>query len=365
MLKAFDGLDHYDDADDMQARAGFLQYAVPSANNALTFVTGSNGAGKAARFTTANNVRCCTIHFGEDNATAFFGCKLRLSHGAEFQVRDSFAATTQCAVLFDPADKSIALFRGDSTGTLLFRTDANAWVVNTWFMFELMATISNTLGSLLTRINGVGKAGSVGVDTQTTGSALWSALRVLAQHGGVGNSTVDIDDAYYLDTVAGPGPYPMNTFIGSARVETLFANGNDAVQFTPLSGTNYQMIDEQAMDADTTYNSSATYLHKDSFNFGALSVTAASIFGVQLTTAARKDNAGLLYIQQFLKQGGTEFPSAADLVLSDTYQYYSEVWAFDEYTSKPWSVSAVNSLSAGYLHNTPTGYGMSYGTFYG
>lgn len=363
MLKAIDGFDHYNSATDMMARAGFLSHNVPTASNALSFVTGYDGVGKAARFTAANTARCLGIMFADRNAAAYVGCRLRLSHGAEFRLWDGFAASAQMSVLFDPADKSIAIYQG--TSTLVYRTDPNVWSVNTWFMFELYLLVANVGGALKVRIDGVNKAGIVGIDTQQTGNAYWDVMRVYAQHGGVGNSTIDIDDFYYCDTAAGPGPYPMNTFIGKTRVVTLFPNGNDAVQFTPLSGTNYQMIDEQAMDSDSTYNYSSTYQNKDSFNFEALPVATASIFGVQLTTAARKDDSGLLQLQQFLKLEGEEFPVGSLWAMSGTYRYFSEVWPYDLYSDQAWTVSAINALSAGYQHATPPGYGMSYGTYYG
>ena len=340
-LKVFDGFDHYKANTDMSSRSGFLQW-----NNTLavtSFVTGRNGFGLALSLGNANNGFSAT--FGQRVASAFVGFASNLASGvgAVFTFTDSLSSTAQVTVIFNNSNFSVQIRRGTSTGTVLLTSANNVWAAGVYNYIEIWPVIDSSAGSVTVNVNGATVATVTGVNTKNSANASWDILTFASQNTG----TFLLDDLYYADTTTGPGSFPCSSFLGDSRVDTVFATGNDSVTWTPLASTNWVEVSEVAMDSDTSYNSTATPTNQDTYTFGALSGTINVIFGLQITTAQRKDDASARSTKSVLKISSTDYFGATNSLPNTTYTYFTDLWILNPNTTANWTASDVNSADYG------------------
>lgn len=362
-LKCFDGFDHYANATDWKSRSGFIQYQQPATNaTPITFPTGRNGFGKCLSMDqtfTANY-----IVFGDRNVEAIVGFGIRLNvtgTGNHIIFWDSLTGLTQMEFYLNPVNYTVSLYRGakdnqangQPNGTLVAASANNVWSGNVWFFLEIDLKIGSS-GSCEVRINNevvLTFSGNT-VGPATTGSppvspgSTWDIMSFTGSNIN-GSGQTQVDDLYYCDTTVGPGSFPADAPLGDCRVSTLFAEGNDTVQWTPLANTNWQEVAEIIFDGDTTYNYTSTPGDQDLLNFQPLEATTALIYAVQLTGAYRKDDAGVRTLKQALKSGTTT-SFGTTYSLPDSYVYFSDLWVLDPDTSANWTLLGVNGLHAGY-----------------
>lgn len=352
-LKVWDGFDHYLNGTDLKSRLNnFVQYQQPATNaTPIAFVTGRNGFGKALQLQQGNTYTYAV--FGQRVSSAFvgFGCQFaNVGTGADFQFLDTVTGIVNVTVYFNPLNYAIQVYRGDrnSGGVLLFAGPNNQWADNVWSFIEIWPVINGSTGSVTVHVNGVNACTVTGVNTNFAGANAWWDSFGIRCNNINGNPTINIDDLYYCDTTTGAGLTPCNTFLGDCRVQTLFATGNDAVQWTPLAGSNWQEIAETAMDADTSYNYSSTPGQQDTLDFGALAGTITTIFGIQLTYAARKDDAGARSVKSIVKIAGTSYAGATYSLPDTNYAYFTDQWILNPDTGLNWVISGVNGAAYGY-----------------
>lgn len=366
-LKVWEGFDHYNATADFLARSGFLQWQTPtSIHPVISFVAGRNSSALACKvnysgFHSAGQAPDVSLRavFGARNVEAYFGQALLIPSGTLgpatslwLYLQDTVAGTTQLAVYFNGNNYSVQIFRGTSTGTSIALSPNNVWAGDVFNFVEVHAKIDPSSGVLDVRINGVSVFGGpvTGLNTQASANAWFDAADYypFAVANGATGAFVEIDDFYYADTTTGPGTFPGNTFLGDARVATLFATGNGSVQWTPLTATNWQEIDDVAMDSDASYNHSATAGQEDTFTFTPLGGTITVIYGVQVTIAGRKDDGGSRVIKAATKSGATEVYGANHSLPDNNYAYFSDIWILDPDTSANWTLSGVNGATFGY-----------------
>jgi len=201
---------------------------------------------------------------------------------------------------------------------------------NAWNYIEWVVNLASTGGTSQVFLNGQQIINFTG----NTGSGAINNLLL-----GNSNSVSFNFDDFYVSSGA--------TRIGEARVETLAPASNDAVQWTPNgNANNFGCVNELPWNGDTTYISSSTPGQQDTFNINALSSTPLNIFAVQVTYAARKDDANTRTIAGVLKSGAASVVGANNN-LASTYQVFSDIYANDPNTSAPWSAAAVNAAKIG------------------
>lgn len=349
-IKVWDGFDHYNSGADFQARSGFLQYN--DDGSTISFVTGRNGLQRAVKVTRSSvQSEVLDAVFSDRNASAFVGFACFIAEGDySFSFRDSVAGANQVTVWFRTDNFSIELWRGDSTmvgggGTRLALTANNVWTFQTWNFVEVWPVIDNSVGSLKVWVNGVLLASVTGADTQATANSWWDVMRTYQDH--ITTTGILIDDLYYGDTTSGPGAHPGNVPLGDCHTVTLFPVGNDSVQFTPLANANWQEVSETSMDSDSSYNYDPTVGHEDRFNAGSMPAGVSLIYGVQVTGAYRKDDAGARSVKQGVKSGATETYGSSHS-LADTYNYFTDQWILDPSTAANWIVAGVNAAKIAY-----------------
>lgn len=140
--------------------------------------------------------------------------------------------------------------------------------------------------------------------------------------------------------------YNSTEFIGEGRILQLPITANDAVQWTPSAGANWENIDESQADT-TTFNTSTTPGHRDIFLHGALGFVPERIYGVQVVTCSRKDEAGTRVTKNILKSGASEVLGEANYQ-TESWRYYRDFFATDPATSAEWTVAGVNATKVGY-----------------
>jgi hypothetical protein len=371
-LKVFDGFDHYNGQTDLLARQGFLQFQSypPGSGGSLptiTFGPGVSVDGECMIMTGGSGGYHAplTAVWGTRNSQFIVGGRfecLQYQVGAQicslafiFWDSTTVPVTAQFAVVFNSNSYTIEIWNGslfyNGVSTKLYSTANNVWSGDVANMIEIQTTIAaGGAGVVKVWVNGVQLVNQTAITTQQSANAWADATSFKGDflNGGALLSTlVKMDDLYYCDTTVGAGTYPCNSPLGDVHVYTRFPTGNNSVQWTPLANTNWQEVDEVAMDGDTSYNYSATVGQEDLLNYSALATTINNILGVQVTGAYRKDDSSARSIKQAFKSSTTEVYGAVNS-LGTAYAYYTDLWVLDPATSASWTLAAVNALSAGY-----------------
>lgn len=244
------------------------------------------------------------------------------------------AGTVQGCVRHN-SDGTFSLLRG--TGSVV-ATSTNSISANNWFFMEFKHIIANSGGTLELRVDGSVWATFTG-DTQETANATANQISI----GGT-NQTDDHDDIHVLD---GQGSI-NNDYLGDRGVYCLLASGaGNAAQFTPSAGSNFQNVDEDDPDGDTTYNSESSVGQKDTFAFTDLPFSSGSIAGIQISIYARDESVGASSLERIYRSGGTEDEGPA-IDPSSSYAYTLEIVEEDPLTTDPFTVTDINAAEFGY-----------------
>jgi hypothetical protein len=333
-LLGYDGFDHYKSATaDMITRTGGIQWANPS----LAAITspGRNGYGQSL------NLGGVVLTANTTDSTCYIGMALDWpSGGMQFQLNDQ-AGFGQ--LYFGFTNGSININHTSVSGTFLGSAINVIPQNGTWCYLEIGAFIDPSVGWIIIRVNGQQVFSYTG---QTQGRvSSWSNI---VNQISLSANNAWIDDFYWCNSVADPGTYPCNTFLGDVRVFTAFPTGNDAVQWTPLAGTNWGEVSETQLDGDTSYNSTATVGQQDTFVFTALAGTISRIICVAVTAAYRKDNAGVCTVESVVKSGASVGTGATYAPSSAGYGYWQDLYKHDPNGTIDWTLTALNAMRAGY-----------------
>jgi hypothetical protein len=221
----------------------------------------------------------------------------------------------------------------NSAGTTL-ATGTTKIATATWYYFELRVVVSATVGTVELRLNGspTAECSATGVNT---GSATINTI--LAS----GNQFY-YDDIYCVDPNSGSSP--TNTWLGDVRVETLMPTGDG--NSTAWTGT-YTAVDESVANDDTDYIYSATPGQVETYGLSNLSVSAGTVFAVQMNLTARKDDAGARTIAPVVRVGSTDYVGTTTTSLSSSYLGYRQLYDRLDPSGAGWTVPIVNAMEAG------------------
>lgn len=236
-------------------------------------------------------------------------------------------------------------------GTTLLTDGQSVQALSTgvWYYIEFKITIANSIsaGSCKVRVNGVDWITvATGQDTQQSANAYASSI-MLHGVGGSGGYTIDFDDLYILDGVAGDVAGD-NDFLGDIRVESLLPSGAGTTSnFTASAGSNYQCVDEATPNNDTDYVSSSTVNHIDTYAMGNLSLSPTKIWAVQVGIVAKKADAGSRSIAPVIRNADGD-KVGTTVSIYDTYYMHSQIYEQNPLnTPADWSESTVNGIEVG------------------
>ena len=243
----------------------------------------------------------------------------------------------------DQVNAQLQLRSGGNNGSVLGSSGNGTFEPATWYYVEVEITVfSTTVGAAKVYISGTKKIDVSNVNTAPSATHCHSFTLM---NDSSGNQPCWFDDFYFHNE---GGSAPFNATLGDTRVETLFPTSDSSVAFTHLSGANnYGMVDEAAMDGDTTYNYSSTPTQTDLFGHGALSNTPTTIFAAAVTSAIRQESASTRAIQNEISSSASVADGAA-VVPGVTYQYQQDIFIDDPHTSAAWAAAALNSAIFGY-----------------
>ena len=335
MLRFIDGFDHISSAANRT-----LKYDLSGSSSHVKESTEGRNGGNCVELYLATAGYLQKMLDNQNTWTVGFAFRMKdvlfSGSGPIISFMDSNEAV-QCA-LYATAGGFLEVRRGTSS---ILGTSSNAMSVNSWYYIEMEVTINDSTGAVEVRRNGVEEIKLTGVDTKYTSLSGANGFRL---YGGTSSTRVLIDDLYVCDATGTTN----NSFLGDVRVDTLFPTADGAnTDFTPLAGSNYENVDEDDPDGDTSYNSSNTATDKDTFPVTALSSMAGDIFGVQVNNTARKDDAGAQNLKGAVKVGATVYTDSAQVLL-DSYDDKRSIFEENPGTSAAWDQAGINAAEFGY-----------------
>lgn len=202
-----------------------------------------------------------------------------------------------------------ARFDDDLTATTVATSTATIGD-NAWHHIELKLKVSDTVGIIDIKIDGVADTGiSAFMAGDTNASAFGDCSSLDAvQFGGSSSNTANADQIWFDDIIVwddqGTGFTGALTDMHKIRVNNPTANGtvND---FTPSTGSNFQNVDDTTPDDDSTYNESSTVGHIDKYATSAAGASPATIYAVVVENEVRRTGNKAMNVRGVLKQGGS------------------------------------------------------------
>lgn len=222
-------------------------------------------------------------------------------------------------------------------------TSANGVLSDTAYRYvEVKATIHDTTGAVEVRVDGAAVLTLTNVDTKNTANAYVNQVVI---SGTLTGSSSYYDDFYVCDNSGSTN----NDFLGDVRVDALLPNADgDYAQLTPSTGTDHYALVDDATPNTTDYNESATAGHKDAYAMQNLSSITGTIYGVQISIAALKDDAGSRSLKVGVRASGSPGNDSLDAgsALSTSQLYYMKINETDPSTAAAWTESGVNAAQA-------------------
>ena len=164
-------------------------------------------------------------------------------------------------------------------------TGSRTLIVNNWYYVEIRHLVNQTTGRVVVKVDGVTEIDFTGDTQGVPANGNIALIQWL-----LGTAGTDFDDIYINDTTGSES----NGFDGDQRIYAVFADGaGNYAQWDPSAGANWQNVDDNPPDDDTTYNDTPVANEKDSFTFADVAPSPAltSISAVQAMYYARRADA--------------------------------------------------------------------------
>lgn len=224
-------------------------------------------------------------------------------------------------------------------GTTVATSSPNVWALNAWYFLQLRVSIANAGGNIQVWLQGVKIIDFTG-DTQNTANAYvnqWNLTR--------NNNNTDLANLIIYDET-GNAP---NARTPETRIFADLPTGaGAATAWTPSAGSNWQNVDEQPNDGDTTYNSAAAAATDDLYGFPAATIPGGSVvYAVAHEYDLRKDDAGANEVDSLIRSGGTTYAKGAANALTSSWQRFRAIWDTDPATGVAWTVANANAAQVG------------------
>jgi hypothetical protein len=250
-----------------------------------------------------------------------------------FSFRDG--SSTQVAIGLD-ASYRITVFVG---GTVVATSSPNAFAVGAWYFVQLRAHIANAGGNIQVWLQGQQVINFTG-DTQNTANA-YANQWLMTRNA---NQTWQTNLIIYDETGNAPNARTPET-----RIYADLPTGAGASSgWTPLSGSNWQMVDEQPNDGDTTYNAAGSSPLDDLYAYPAATIpTGSVVYAVASEMDCRKDDAGTNDVAALVRTGSTDYEHSSVYGLTASYQRLRSIWDTNPNTLSAWTVSEANGAQIG------------------
>lgn len=216
-----------------------------------------------------------------------------------------------------------------------------------WHHVELYMLISTTTGNVTLWIDGEEQYALTGIDTSdgATNISTYTQLRVSTSVASNTAQFIWLDDIIVWDDSGSElsGALPNHIH----RIATLRPSGAGAANdFTPSAGSNFQNVDEQVADDDTTYNESPTVGHIDSFAYDNMPWSIDEIFAVNVRTRVKFDS-GSANFRNKVRLSSTYY-NGATVALGAAYAMVEQIWNNNPNTSSNFTGSDIDGAEFGY-----------------
>jgi hypothetical protein len=206
--------------------------------------------------------------------------------------------------------KAAATTSVTATGVTTTQADDFVVVAVSWDLDNAGPVITNWANANLSGFVELGDEGT----TQGNGGGIGVAAGIKATAGATGDTTATVTSS-------------INAFL------TIALKGNTA---------KYTAVDDPfSHDSDTSYIASATPGDRQTFDFPNLGTTG-TVRAVQITTMARKDDAGTRTLASVVRRGTTNYDGTA-VPLSASYIAVDYVYEQDPSTSAAWTVTNIDA----------------------
>lgn len=281
------------------------------------------------------------INVGIVGFAFYFGLPTQSANREFLAFRDG--TTEQCKIRLN-TDFSLSILT--SAGTVIATSDPAVVTPQYWHYLEVKVEIDGA-GAYEIRLDEQTVLSGVNADLQATGNSYFTNLR-LQYMGGTSPDPTTYDDFYLCDDTGSD----FNDFQGDVEIDTLYVDGAGfQADWTPLSGSNYQMVDEGegAFDEDTTYNSSNTPGEIDLFTMTNLpDINGSTILAVAVDVGIRHDS-GTPTARAVLRTDGSNY-EGPNYSTSGGYTYMRWLMTTNPDTSVQWLEAEVNAMQAGYKY---------------
>ena len=211
-------------------------------------------------------------------------------------------------------------------------------VPSAWNYIECRLLASDTVGECEIRLNGATVLDETGIDTNY--SVLYGER--ICQLG-IRGDTAAFGGYVYIDDVY----ITTGEFLGPIKIYSFLPTSNGThTDFTPLSGSNYENVDEAAPDDDTSYNTADAVGEKDTYNFTVSGVTG-NIKGVGVRTFQSKVGTLGITTKAITRVNSTDYQGDKTDSPAEGYGVYHDYFSVNPDTSNPWTVSDVTSAEFG------------------
>lgn len=239
------------------------------------------------------------------------------------------AGSQQCHLHAGPSGELIFVRH---SSTQIATSATGVLTIGNWHYIELYLKVHDTAGEVIVKVNGSEVINATALDTQGQTA------------GNVNQITISIcydcvtywDDVYFNDS----------EFMGDIKVVTKLPNANGTYSdFTPLSGSNYENVDEVTPDDDTTYNTANEVGQKESFTVPTTGIDG-EIKGVQYGTYTRKSGTKTAKVKNLARVGGSDYLGDEETLGLD-YAYQTTLLENNPDTTNPWTLGELGSSEFG------------------
>jgi hypothetical protein len=341
-----DGFDHYSTLTEKWSAIINTTPAISSSagvrgDGVLSFTANSNSKG-VSKAVTAGDVFIVGFSLYLRGVVTAAGCFLTFADSLRGDAGDHVWLRLN-------VDNTVSMMRGAST---VLGTTAETIQTSVWTYVECKVTISDAAGSYEVRFDSVNVLSASGVDTRdSTDTNVYSIF--VGNNSASGNNAANVGTGYYINDlyICDDSGSVANDFLGPCRVDALYPSGNgntsNWVGSDGNSTDNYLLVDETSPDSDTTYVESGTSTNKDTYAFGDISHTPTSIYGVQVTTYAKADDAGSRLIGVVTRSAAADYNASTTHALGASYTHHLTVLETDPATAAAWTKVNLNAAEFG------------------
>jgi hypothetical protein len=197
-------------------------------------------------------------------------------------------------------------------------------------------------GSAQVWVNGLEVINATGITTQATANAYANQVH-FGDAGNLSNQNTQADDFRVWDNTGTSQNAPLGASVLDSRLITKLPSGAGSfTQFTPNGASaNWQCVDDNPPDGDTTYVSGSTAGLKDAYAMPVANFTKAPVM-VLSRAYARKDDGATRELAVGVDSSGNT-STGPTYVLSSSYAFYDGCIPLDPNGSIAWTAASADA----------------------